>query len=962
MYNVQTINLDMSLRDPAPRVVAKQGDAGSRKITIKLYDNGIPANINNQIAPSGAEQKGVVRFRKPDGTGGIYDKTEDNLPACILGGDNITVRLAEQVLTCPGDVVADVAIICDNTVISTFNFVVHVQAAPMAGITTSNNYYNYQSLADINQAIDEAKAAAAGAVKSINGSKPDSNGNVNVVAGVAKVNGKTGNVSIAANAYATCSTSAGTATKTAELVDGFAPVIGAVLAVRFTNSNTAESPRLNYDGIEYVIRDRITAQPIKPGDITAGLYRFMLISGAWILLDKLPSEGTTTPVPGDPGEDGGYWIPAVDEAGNLTWSASKAGMGDAPAAANISGPPGKDGGYYIPKISQTGINTMQMGFDPSKPGMTSVQPRQIVLPKGDPGQNGAPGADGAPGPAGPAGDQGPQGPKGDKGDPGSAAIGLGGCNSAASAVNKEISIFTDDFKPTPSAIVTVAFNVENTADNPSMVINNRSYGVIDCRNGNPVKAAAMCGQAHTYVLDAQNGVAFLVNPSDEAASGASDAVESVNGQTGAVKVPVPGCGTCASEASSKEKEVGSLSAGFDPTARGAVLTVKFENPGNTVNGASLTVANKSYPIVDSRTYALARADALAKKVHHFVLIPGTAILLDPSTTASSATLDKTLTQEGSAADAKAAGDAIKNLREFLQGDVELTSLNLTSGLTTDADINVDFGGNRLRGVNDPVEDTDAASKGYVDEQIANISNDGNAAPSAGVCTTAANVAAKVEQGYITSPIVGGSIVTVEFTNDNTAKNPTLDVNGVVGAIVYRSMSAIDPASLTKGIHQFVCLENYNKWMMLDALEWEEIANITVEADVQVVAISKDKDNKPFGLRKAKIMVSAVGSETNTKSANGELSVNGITYYYSPNLPVVGAETSRFIASSLEAITDGLIWHDSSSNNNNTYQTTGTRHTGWIATVESTLRNFAFSAVGGMVIGAGTNIKIMGVRA
>lgn len=668
------------------------------------------------------------------------------------------------------------------------------------------------------------------------------------------------------------------------------------------------------------------------------------------------------------GAPGPYYTPTVTNPTpgllHIEFGKSLTSMPDIPGVdvSLPSGEAGDDGGYYIPKISQTGINTMQMGFDPSKPGMTSVQPRQIVLPKGDPGRNGAPGADGAPGPAGPAGDQGPQGPKGDKGDPGSAAIGLGGCNSAASAVNKEISIFTDDFKPTPSAIVTVAFNVENTADNPSMVINNRSYGVIDCRNGNPVKAAAMCGQAHTYVLDAQNGVAFLVNPSDEAASGASDAVESVNGQTGAVKVPVPGCGTCASEASSKEKEVGSLSAGFDPTARGAVLTVKFENPGNTVNGASLTVANKSYPIVDSRTYALARADALAKKFHHFVLIPGTAILLDPSTTASSATLDKTLTQEGSAADAKAAGDAIKNLREFLQGDVELTSLNLTAGLTTDADINVDFGGNRLRGVNDPVEDTDAASKGYVDEQIANISNDGNAAPSAGVCTTAANVAAKVEQGYITSPIVGGSIVTVEFTHDNTAKNPTLDVNGVVGAIVYRSMSAIDPASLTKGIHQFVCLENYNKWIMLDALEWEEIANITVEADVQVVAISKDKDNKPFGLRKAKIMVSAVGSETNTKSADGELSVNGITYYYSPNLPVVGAETSRFIASSLEAITDGLIWHDSSSNNNNTYQTTGTRHTGGIATVESTLRNFAFSAVGGMVIGAGTNIKIMGVRA
>ncbi len=887
MINTQIISLDMSSRDHCPRVLAKQGDAGSREIVINLYDGGVLANINNQITTPEITTNGIVRFCKPDGKGGIYDRTEDNLIACTLGKDTITVRLAAQMLTCPGDVVADVAIICGTTVISTFNFIVAVQANPAAGITTSNSYYNYQSLADINQAINEAKAAAAGAVKFVNGVKPGSDGNVAVNVGVTAINRQTGSVTLPVNAYTTCSTAANYVVKTAALVDGFAPTIGAVLAVRFVHNNTAESPKLDYNGIEYTIRDRITAQPIGAGDITAGLYQFMLINGAWILLDKQQSGGTSTPVPGDPGEDGGYWIPHVADDGTLSWTPSKDGMGDPPAAANIVGPPGKDGdpgadgapgsdgqdgGYYIPQISQPESNIMQIAFDAIKFGMTSVQTRQIVLPKGDPGQDGAPGPAGPAGdqgPQGPKGDPGPQGPKGDKGDPG--------------------------------------------------------------------------------------------EPGPQGPAGSCD-VASVNGQVGAVKIPASGYGTCASAGSSPIKEVGSLSAGFDPAAIGSVLAVNFENPGNTANGASLTIANKSHAIIDSRTYSSARADALAKKVHHFLLLSGGAILLDPSDTTGPVTLDKTLTQEGSAADAKAAGDAIKNLREFLQGDVELTSLNLTSGLTTDADINVDFGGNRLRGVNDPVEDTDAASKGYVDEQIANISNDGNAAPSAGVCTTAANVAAKVEQGYITSPIVGGSIVTVEFTNDNTAKNPTLDVNGVVGAIVYRSMSAIDPASLTKGIHQFVCLENYNKWMMLDALEWEEIANITVEADVQVVAISKDKDNKPFGLRKAKIMVSAVGSETNTKSANGELSVNGITYYYSPNLPVVGAETSRFIASSLEAITDGLIWHDSSSNNNNTYQTTGTRHTGWIATVESTLRNFAFSAVGGMVIGAGTNIKIMGVRA
>ena len=132
------------------------------------------------------------------------------------------------------------------------------------------------------------------------------------------------------------------------------------------------------------------------------------------------------------------------------------------------------------------------------------------------------------------------------------------------------------------------------------------------------------------------------------------------------------------------------------------------------------------------------------------------------------------------------------------------------------------------GVSTPIENTDAASKEYVDEQISGIASGGNAAPSAGVCTTAANIAAKVEQGYITSPVVGGSIVTVEFSKDNTAANPTLEVNGVIGAIVGRSMSAIDPAALTKGIHQFVCLENYNAWMMLDALEWEIITDDTLE--------------------------------------------------------------------------------------------------------------------------------------
>lgn len=756
MYNVQTINLDISLRDPTPRVVAKQGDAGSRKIMIKLYDNGIPANINNQIAPSGTEQKGVVRFCKPDGTGGIYDKTEDNLPACILGGDNITVRLAEQMLTRPGDVVADVAIICGNTVISTFNFVVHVQATPAAGVTASNNYYNYQSLADINQAIDDAKAAAAGAVKSINGSKPDSNGNVNVVAGVAKVNGKTGNVSIAANAYATCSTSAGTATKTAELVDGFAPVIGAVLAVRFTNSNTAESPRLNYDGIEYVIRDRITAQPIKPGDITAGLYRFILISGAWILLDKLPSEGTTTPVPGDPGEDGGYWIPAVDEAGNLTWSASKDGMGDAPAAVNIKGPRGD---------------------------------------KGDAGIQG---------PAGQPGATGPAGQKGDPGEPGK------------NGMTPNLQIGTVTTLPAGSPATA---EITGTAANPVL-----SFGL----------------------------------PRGADATGGSAGVTTINGLDGAVKLPVSGSCICNSNAADKRKVLTVVTAGFDPSADGAILAVQFKSPGNTASGPELQIGQTVYTILHPGNLTPPAASALKKSVHHFSMQGSTraAILLDPYVAPSTVNVDATLTQSGQAADAKAVGTALATR-------VPAAPLESDAG------------------------------------KVATVGSDGiprwETLPAVGslfgLCSTAAYDPSK-KATSVDGDIVGGAIITVEFTNANEAENPTLTANGVTGAIVGRTLDPISATSLTAGVHRFVCLNNYNKWMMLDAPdELKYIGEYTLAEDVGVWEIASDLSGAPLQLKKMyfelHIQPAQVNIDNNISNTHARMTVPTWANAYGVNTCVSG---------------------------------------------------------------------------
>ena len=95
--------------------------------------------------------------------------------------------------------------------------------------------------------------------------------------------------------------------------------------------------------------------------------------------------GPVPAVSGSAGDDGGYYQPSVSESGELTWTASKAGM-PAVAGANIKGPAGPKG--------DTG---------PQGPAGADGAP-------GAQGPQGPAGADGAPGAQGPEGPQGPAGP------------------------------------------------------------------------------------------------------------------------------------------------------------------------------------------------------------------------------------------------------------------------------------------------------------------------------------------------------------------------------------------------------------------------------------------------------------------------------------------------------------------------------------------------------------------------
>ena len=144
------------------------------------------------------------------------------------------------------------------------------------------------------------------------------------------------------------------------------------------------------DGTVYV---RVTAS----GDYAAGGFEaeadgattVALVNAQWggpadnngVAELRIAYVGPVPAVSGSAGEDGGYYQPSVSGAGELTWTASKAGM-PAVASANIMGPAGPQG------------------------------------PKGDPGETGPQGpagADGAPGAQGPKGEQGPEGPQGPAG-------------------------------------------------------------------------------------------------------------------------------------------------------------------------------------------------------------------------------------------------------------------------------------------------------------------------------------------------------------------------------------------------------------------------------------------------------------------------------------------------------------------------------------------------------------------
>lgn len=160
----QEVRLNLSADGIPPRLSMPQGDANSRTIIATLWDGATPYNVPASTAV-------MVRFRKPDDTGGLYDETEAGT-AVTASGNTVTAPVATQMLAVAGVVQAEIDIYGTGTGkaadrLATFRFAVEVAPSvyPDAQIISSD-YYNIvaDDIAKAVSAAAKAEEAEKGAV------------------------------------------------------------------------------------------------------------------------------------------------------------------------------------------------------------------------------------------------------------------------------------------------------------------------------------------------------------------------------------------------------------------------------------------------------------------------------------------------------------------------------------------------------------------------------------------------------------------------------------------------------------------------------------------------------------------------------------------------------------------------------------------------------------------------------
>ena len=166
------ITVDLLHPNVATQVYAKQADQQSRFISAALLEGSQP-----WTPPTGA--LAAVRYRKPDGTIGWYDTTENKAAAVTMSGNVATIQLAAQALTVSGDVYIEIEFYTQSAEkLSSFAWILAVETSAVSdGEIESSDYFNVlaetlaeivKAIPDIQKASEYAQAAAQSATQAAN--------------------------------------------------------------------------------------------------------------------------------------------------------------------------------------------------------------------------------------------------------------------------------------------------------------------------------------------------------------------------------------------------------------------------------------------------------------------------------------------------------------------------------------------------------------------------------------------------------------------------------------------------------------------------------------------------------------------------------------------------------------------------------------------------------------------------
>lgn len=152
MQVTKSIKIDLVEKGVQPIVYAKQNDRQTRFIAALLFANGQPFSVPDGVVA-------MFRAGKPDGTACFYDSNETGAPAITIEGNLVTVELAEQVLTAPGNVQAEINFYtAGGEKLTSFSFAIQVEKSVLTDQEiVSSNYYNV---------LTEQVKAAQGAAQS----------------------------------------------------------------------------------------------------------------------------------------------------------------------------------------------------------------------------------------------------------------------------------------------------------------------------------------------------------------------------------------------------------------------------------------------------------------------------------------------------------------------------------------------------------------------------------------------------------------------------------------------------------------------------------------------------------------------------------------------------------------------------------------------------------------------------